>query len=1131
MNELEIFEKALAIPNERERDAYLAEACAGDTNLRKDVESLFESARHANSFMQQNAAESFDATTINHSTRIGQTIGRYKLLEQIGEGGFGYVFMAEQVRPVTRKVALKIIKPGMDTKQVVARFEAERQALALMDHPNIGKILDAGATEAGQPYFVMELVRGIPITEYCTQRKLSTRQRLDLFMEVCGAIEHAHQKGIIHRDIKPKNILVYNNGERAVPKVIDFGIAKATQGRLTDKTLFTQFHQFIGTPAYMSPEQAQMSGVDVDTRSDIYSLGVVLYELLTGKTPLEMTEIAIQALDEACRRIREENAPRPSVRISSLTQDELSSLADSQRATITEITTCLRGDLDWIVMKALEKDRDRRYRSTDAFSADIRRHLHDEPVSAGPPDVVYRIRKLLRRHRTAASAALAIALTLVVAVIISSVGWRGSAVARRNSDAAMKKANEESWRATEIAYLADMRVGHEALDQDKLGLGRRILAQNSNFSPDHDPRHWEWQALHLRCEGNAERKFGMLDGSIIGLSVHPDGNLIAAGGPQLRVWDVKSGLPVHEFPMPGIGRFDPGGNVLYTTDPSGLVRGWRLPGFEATDFIISHGSEFSHSREMQISPDGKLLATFGDDREVALWNTGTGKEIIRFPTKSQYRKLVFSPDGTKLFVTGHPCNFTVELPSMEVEDAFDESGKPIVGGVAFSPDGEHLARNMGRSVSIQRLSDGEQLVESEDHGQSIMSIAYSADGRLLASAGNSRSILVHEWASNRLVTKLSEHELAVAEVAFLPDGRLVSGGRDGKICVWNLNNAIKHAWPRSVSEAYNWKGWKYWPAISCSHDGTTIASTNLQAKVGSPAGTKVRPGITLRSANDLREIGRLAESSGAVGAVVYSPVEDLLVLTNESGALEFITYDQDHANAIVDDPDGTIIPLQFTPDGERLLAVVKAIEPNQHYHGTVIPTIRMLVYRVADRQQLASWTIPHESSAAISPDGKVVATGHDDGLRFWSVGSPEESTHVAVGGFKEGNAGLIWCLDFSPDGRHVIAGTNVLGHVEIVDAETKKPVGRLLGHTSLVGAVSFSSDGRRVASGGGTFDTVKIWDFATRREIMTLKVPGAWSTRHLEWLPGDDAIMVGTGDSILALFRTPRIKNRGTDSI
>jgi len=351
--------------------------------------------------------------------KLGDTIGRYKLLEKIGEGGFGAVYVAEQREPIRRRVALKIIKLGMDTKQVVARFEAERQALAMMDQPNIAKVLEAGATGTGRPFFVMELVRGVAITDYCDQNQLSTRHRLDLFIQVCQAVQHAHQKGVIHRDIKPSSILVTLHDGVPVPKVIDFGIAKATQGPLTDKTVYTEFRQFIGTAAYMSPEQAEMSGLDIDTRTDLYSLGVLLYQLLTGQTPFDSKELLASGPDEMRRTIREREPMRPSTRLKSLAGDMLATTAKQHGTESLRLVSLVHGDLDWIVMKCLEKDRTRRYESASGLAMDIQRHVNNEPVMARPPSNLYRFQKFVRRNKLACAAAAALLLGVVASALLA----------------------------------------------------------------------------------------------------------------------------------------------------------------------------------------------------------------------------------------------------------------------------------------------------------------------------------------------------------------------------------------------------------------------------------------------------------------------------------------------------------------------------------------------------------------------------------------------------------------------------------------------------------------------------------------------------------------------------------------
>jgi hypothetical protein len=464
----EVFSHAREKTSPPEREKYLAEACQGEPELRREVESLLKADEEAGSFFDRTKEISTDGIG---PERAGMMVGRYKLLQEIGAGGFGVVYMAEQVEPVQRKVALKIIKAGMDTREVIARFEAERQALALMDHPNIARVLDAGATEAGRPFFVMELVRGNPITDYCDQNNLSSRDRLQLFIKVCHAVQHAHQKGIIHRDLKPSNVLVTLHDGEPVPKVIDFGVAKALGQKLTEKTLFTGFHDLIGTPAYMSPEQAEMSGLDIDTRSDIYALGVLLYELLTGATPFETDTFRRAALDEIRRIIRESEPPKPSTRLQTL-GDRLPGVAQRRQSEPAALTRLIRGDLDWIVMKALEKDRRRRYETPDAFANDVARHLNNEPVTAAAPSTLYTLRKFARRHQTGLTLAGAFVALLIAGAAVST--WQAVRATRAERAQSLLRAEAERARANEMK----LRLVAEA---------REKIAQASLLAHSGDP--------------------------------------------------------------------------------------------------------------------------------------------------------------------------------------------------------------------------------------------------------------------------------------------------------------------------------------------------------------------------------------------------------------------------------------------------------------------------------------------------------------------------------------------------------------------------------------------------------------------------------------------------------------------
>ena len=547
-----VFESAIKLATPQERAAYVRGACGEDPALRQQVESLIQAHDEVGGFMPTDPGET--VITIPDrplSEKEGTCIGRYKLLQRIGEGGMGVIYMAEQTEPVTRKVALKIIKLGLDTKSVIARFEAERQALAMMDHPNIAKVFDAGSTETGRPYFVMELVKGVPINQYCDKNHLPTKERLQLFIAVCQAIHHAHQKGVIHRDIKPSNILVTLHDGRPVPKVIDFGIAKATHQKLTEKTLFTHFAQMIGTPAYMSPEQAEMSGLDVDTRTDVYSLGVLLYELLTGTTPFPEKELLSKGYGEMQRIIAEQEPERPSLRVSTFVGEQQTIVAKNRSTERLSLQRQIKGDLDWIVMKALDKDRTHRYDTPNNLAADIERHLSDEPVLAAQPTFLYQLGKLYRRHQVALATAACFALLLLVSAGVAAAqaiknkslftaaeearlkemtAKQRESELRRIAETERGKAEVERDRSQRFLYTANMNLAKRAWDEANVGRTVDLLDQHRPEPGRPDMRNFEWFYLDRLCHADLLTLKGHTNW-VRSVAFSPDGKrLVSAGG-------------------------------------------------------------------------------------------------------------------------------------------------------------------------------------------------------------------------------------------------------------------------------------------------------------------------------------------------------------------------------------------------------------------------------------------------------------------------------------------------------------------------------------------------------------------------------------------------------------------------
>jgi WD40 repeat protein/tRNA A-37 threonylcarbamoyl transferase component Bud32 len=1103
-----------------ERAIFLNGACVGDPARRARLDSLLQAqvaaqAAPATADARASAQQGLIASHLEEE--IGAVIGRYKLLEKVGEGGFGVVYVAEQKEPVKRRVALKIIKLGMDTRQVVARFEAERQALALMDHPNIAKVLDAGATETGRPYFVMELVRGIKITEYCDLNNLSTGDRLDLFIAICHAIQHAHQKGIIHRDIKPSNILVTLHDGVPVPKVIDFGIAKATQGELTEKTVYTQLQQCIGTPAYMSPEQAEMSGLDVDTRSDIYSLGVLLYELLTGGTPFDREELAKAGWDEMRRTIRETEPLRPSTRLSKMQPANATELAKRRGVDVSRLVALLRGDLDWIVMKCLEKDRTRRYETANGLARDIVRHLHHEPVTACPPSAAYRFRKLVRRNQLAFAAAGAVVFTLVFGIIGST--WQMVRAKRAEqeqhaqrvfaekaraeaekaraeaekaraeadksriaTDTQRQRAEAGEWLARQRAYAADMQLVQQSLSADNLVRALELLNRHKPLAGQEDLRGWEWRYLWQFCRTDAISELCQRQGSIYGLSLSGDGQWLAIG-------DVRSGLSVlnmttrQEITVPDVrGRiraaFAPQGPLLAASTnktPYRIVI-WNIDSRRTVRELPLSGECIG----LSFSADGQTLITSTEEAASALtlWRIEDGSAIRRVAAP-EIRGVM---EGTPFAATADLKSCAHGTQSQELRVVDLSSGRKLwhnegaargntVGSLAFSRDGRLLASGAAYEDPVIRLWDvasGKLIRVLEGHRGWVAALLFWPDGKKLASASTDRTIRIWDVASGRVLNTLRGHGLEVWRLALLPDeSTLVSSGKGaGPVLLWNAltphTEFARNQLPLPVL------GWRF------AEDSKSLMTVDMNGQVARWHGRGFREMRT-----EL-ELGHLtAPGSPTPQRAEFSPDLRYIALKRSGAAREVEVWDVPSANLRYRLPAGAeTFPVAAFRDRHTLLVF------DEHNAGA----IQCREWDLRSGRETHSWPVSLRGTGRVgivlSPDGQRCVLNPGSGVAV--VYDFRTRSHTPAGSVDPPRL-----PQFSPDGK--LLAVSLMGShlVKLRETSTYRDIATLSSMVKVPHSVAFSPDGARLAVGGGGAEAIVLWTTQSHEPVLSLDGVGS----------------------------------------
>jgi WD40 repeat protein len=1079
--------------------AFLDQTCGDNAELRDRAEELLRAHQALGSVHGGRAGVPAATAAEPVSERPGTVIGPYKLLEQIGEGGFGVVFMAEQQQPLRRKVALKVLKPGMDTRQVVARFEAERQALALMDHPNIAHVFDGGETASGRPYFVLELVRGIPITDFCDQNHLGVRKRLGLFVDVCQAVQHAHQKGIIHRDLKPTNVLVTLHDDRAVVKVIDFGVAKATGQQLTEKTLFTNFAQMIGTPLYMSPEQAQLSGLDVDTRSDIYSLGVLLYELLTGTTPFDKERLQTAGYDEIRRIIREVEPARPSTRLSTL--GPAGATASANRGSDPRrLSQLLRGELDWIVMKALEKDRTRRYETASAFAADVQRYLNDEAVQACPPSVWYRFRKLARRNKSALAtvSVAAVVMSLAVAALATSTFLIAQEQrATENALQAEKGAKEDLRRDS---YFHRIALAHRELSVNNLKRALQLLGD----CPE-DLRQWEWHYLMRLCH---EEPVILPDTTAVhSLAFSPDGELLATAGGDgtIKVWNSKTSRVIQTLKEAHGGyacsvAFHPDGKHLASVGVDERVRVWDWATGEKL-FEAQCDGAYNSMHAAAFNPlDGRQLAA-GNDGDVMVWDWRNGQLLRTFVgPKKQRTSVAFSRDGRRLASANWAGSVKLwdagagESTVSEPLCPFPETHYPVAA-LAFDRDGGRLATaSFNRHVDVWDTTTGGH-VDSLPHTDGIvLGVAFSPDGRRIASAGEDKTVHVWDATTGREVLSLRGHTGWCGCLAFSPDGRrLASASGDRTVRVWDATPLQGHEGQEILTLPGDNEIW----SLAVSPDGEKIASAGWSMPV---TVRDARTGLESAEFPGHRTIGfcvawhgdRIA-AAGATGplfsvkvwdaqtrsevfsfpdppgrteflAVAFRPKDRYLVTGSKDGKVQVWDAENGRAVGTLGTHDREVRGVVFSRDGLHLASAsgdgkvkVWAWDPTRPGQAR------------KPRFEHQAWSPGVYSNLAFSADGRCLATGGEGyTVQVWDVQTGRELEPL------RGHTGDVCAVAFDPDGRW-LATAGEDSTVRIWDATSWKPRLTLRGHTGPVSSLAFIPQSRRLVSGSRDH-TIKVWD-------------------------------------------------------
>jgi WD40 repeat protein/serine/threonine protein kinase len=1118
MTERELFEAAL----DREpgaRAAFLDGACAGAPALRERLGALLARQEQAGSFLEVAAADGNQSTDVrqigvSQATEAESEVlaGRFKLLEQIGEGGMGAVWLALQTEPVRRRVAVKLIKAGMDSRMVLSRFEAERQALALMDHPNIAKVLDGGSTEQGRPFFVMEYVKGVPITQYCEAAHLSIAERVELFIPVCQAVQHAHQKGVIHRDLKPTNLLICLYDDKPMPKVIDFGLAKAMHQPLTENTLYTAHGMMLGTPLYMSPEQVAVNNLDVDTRSDIYSLGVVLYELLTGTTPLEKEQLKHASWPEVLRLIKETEPLKPSTRLAKMASTA-GRVARTDKSPVVSRPPSLASrcfqELDWIIMKALDKDRSRRYETANGLARDLERYLRDEPVEACPPSAWYRLRKLARRNRAMLTTAALVSLALVLGTGVSV--WQAFRATEANqatgrelqrTKEAERKATRELFdslvaqaRANRLSRRIGQRFGTLEIIGKAMTIARQLDLPTERFL---EMRNEALAAMAL-TDLRVAKEWPDTPGAEVCFDPQLNRYARADLNGTVYVRRVGDGAEICRLPAPGPGEtfstFSPDGRVLAVMHPGrGLVQVWTVVGKEAAD--VSKPSDAVPGTEPAkvldetwyswggfcFSPDSRQVALQRSDLSAGVFDLATAKCVKRLPLVDGVERFAFNRKGGQFAIASEGAAQVLDL-----QTGMATWQRPRAGGrpwLEWHPDGktlavgESMADGSGDIISLWDVAEDMQIGRLEGMQGAGLRCAFNNGGSLLASTGWAGTLRLWDPLTSRQL--FSTFDSGMITPRFSPDGQFLAGTEyENKLRIWKIAAGDEYRTLTANPEA----GKRRYVCSDISADGRLLAA-------GADGGVGL---WDLSTGKNLAFI----ESSQQLNFARLEASGALLTMGQDGLFRRSIRRESATGSFHVGMPEKLPVPGAPNPFSQSADGKVWA---SAQFSGAVVwpsdqPERLIRLERHADVR-----------GVAVSPNGQLVATGgfgHPGGAKVWDARTGNLIMDLPVGS-------NCWVV-FSPDGKRLLvaSGSNAAAQIRLWEVGSWEEVpleGPLQG-----ACPAFSPDGRLlvVETGAGV---ARLLDPRTGQEFGRLEDPNQDRANHFSFSPDNTKLVSATSD-------------------